>query len=228
MAFNQNVCTPTLKNCRTWRKEKTVNESNTQRKSNCIITHGIHFDHKVWLIERNSYHTWTVVWHFQRLNRYSYLFFLTYFSWGDNGRLDLGPVGVNELQIERSENLCQQGIYTEQRRYLAGLKELTSTVKLSFMCFFWRFLVWSATTLSSCGCWWKAQINSYVCRFKGKALQYSCQHCSVLQDNSIGVYKTSVVGNSADKIYNKHAKVLQPPPISSCSVLVSSDIFRGR
>ena len=64
-----------------------------------------------------------------------------------------------------------------------------------------------------------------VCRFKGKPPQFPCQHHGVLEDNSVSVYKTSVVANSADKIYNKHAKVLQPPPMSSCSMLVSLDIF---
>lgn len=44
----------------------------------------------------------------------------------------------------------------------------------------------------------------------------------------MSLHKTAVVGNGTDKIYNKHAKVLQPPPMSSCRTLVGSDIFTGR
>lgn len=63
---------------------------------------------------------------------------------------------------------------------------------------------------------------------KGKPRKYSCQHRGMLQDNGVSLHETSVVGNSADKIYNKHAKVQQPPPMSSCSTLVISDNFIGR
>lgn len=52
---------------------------------------------------------------------------------------------------------------------------------------------------------------------------FACQHSIVLEDNSVSVYQTSVVGNSTDKIYNKHAKMWQAPPMSSCSVLVSPE-----
>lgn len=44
-------------------------------------------------------------------------------------------------------------------------------------------------------------------------------------DIGVGLHETSVVGNGADKIHNKHAKVLQhphPTPLSSCSTLVST------
>ncbi|KAM3604116.1 uncharacterized protein V6R79_006642 [Siganus canaliculatus] len=67
----------------------------------------------------------------------------------------------------------------------------------------------------------------WITKFKGKPSPYSCQHRCMLEDNGVKVHETSVVGNSTEKIYNKHAKVLQPPPMSSCSMLVSSAIFRG-
>lgn len=84
-------------------------------------------------------------------------------------------------------------------------------------------------------CWflrtahWRQSMIIYVCRFKGEETpQYSCRNRSMMEDNGVSPYKTSVVANSTDKIYNKHARVPQSPPMSSCSMLVSSDIFGGR
>lgn len=63
-------------------------------------------------------------------------------------------------------------------------------------------------------CWRKSsqtkQTIVCVCRIKGKPRNIPV-NISVLGDNSVSACKTSVAANGTDKIYNKHAKVLQPP-----------------
>lgn len=76
------------------------------------------------------------------------------------------------------------------------------------------FLDLSCANCQLSACWRKSSQTKLmivcVCRFKGKP-QNIPVNISVLGDNSVSACKTSVAANGTDKIYNKHAKVLQPP-----------------
>ncbi len=180
------------------------------RKSNCDITDGIHL-----IIKSDcSAGIQTVVWHFHRDNHYSCLFIPLYFSWAVNGRLDLLPAGVNKVQIKRCKTLCQKGT----DKMLSTTKSIhfihNSLLYLSSACQFLEnspSIFCSHVGVAKNHIW--VEISDYLCfaELKEKPFHIHVNNRGVLEENSASEYKTSVVGNSTDKIYNKHAKVLQPP-----------------
>lgn len=133
-------------------------------------------------------------------------FSLFHLSWRDNEKLDLRLARANELRyaIERTKQFrCYSK--TKQNPQNSPLQHLFFSYNqpLSCVC----TLVFEESTPAP------KSVIICVCRFKGgKPLKYSCQQRGMSGDNGVGLHKTSVVGNSPDKIHNKHAKVSQPPP----------------
>lgn len=64
--------------------------------------------------------------------------------------------------------------------------------------------------------------------FVGFNEQNPPQRYNTLEDNGVGIHKTSAVAHGTDGAYNKHGEVSLTPPVSSWGVLLSPDILRRR